>query len=194
MPRQALSDEEVSDFRRRAIGVAERLFEKHGVEGVTMRALSKGLRCSPMTPYRYFENQEHLLAEVRANAFRSLAEHQARAAAQGSGPLDTIRRLRRSYFEFAEEKPHVYALMFSVLPPKVARPELEAAAAHAFAQLRAAVARAVEAEQLKGDALTLAHLVWAELHGLVSLQDSNKLNLGRSLQDLSELSLLDLSR
>lgn len=192
MPRQALSDTEVAEFRRRAIGVAERLFAKHGAEGVTMRALSKGLRCSPMTPYRYFENQEHLMAEVRASAFRSLAEHQAQAAAQGSGPLDTIRQLRRSYIAFGRDKPHLYSLMFSVQPPKLARPELEAAAASSFSQLRSAVARAVEGKHLKGDALTIAHLVWAELHGLVSLESSNKLNLGRSLEDLADLSLLNL--
>jgi AcrR family transcriptional regulator len=194
MPRQALSDEEVTEFRERAISVAERLFAKGGVEGVTMRALSKKLRCSPMTPYRYFENQEHLLAEVRASAFRSLAEDQAGAEALGEGPLDTIRHLRKSYIAFGRDNPHLYSLMFSVLPPKLTHPELEAAAAASFLPLRGAVTRAIEAKQLKGDALTLAHLIWAEMHGLVSLHASNKLNFGCSLQDLAELSLLSSAR
>jgi hypothetical protein len=79
MPRKALTKEEIEEFRQRAVVVATRLFARGGIEGLTMRAIAQGLRCSPMTPYRYFDNQEHLLAEVRASAFERLAEDQARS-------------------------------------------------------------------------------------------------------------------
>lgn len=193
MPRSPLSEDEIAEFRSRAIAVAERLFAEAGVEGVTMRALSKELGCSPMTPYRYFDDQEHLLAEVRASAFARLALLQDEAARGGATPVATIRALRRSYIEFARREPNLYLLMFSLPPPKTPRPELERAAAAAFFNLRKAVREAVEARELAGDAETLAHLIWAELHGLVSLHGANKLNFGRSMDELAPLSLLDFA-
>jgi hypothetical protein len=81
--------------------------------------------------------------------------------------------------------------MFSLLPPKVARLNLAMAALGSFAPLQAAVTEAVEAKLIKGDALTITHLIWAEFHGLVSLHNANKLNFGHSLAQLSRRSLLD---
>ncbi len=40
---------------------------------MTLRALAAELGCSPMTPYRYFENKAELFAVVRADAFRRFA-------------------------------------------------------------------------------------------------------------------------
>jgi len=193
MPRAPLSEEDLSSFRRQAVVAATRLFAERGAEGVTMRALADALGCSPMTAYRYFENQEHLVVEVRTHAFRRLSALQEAIAREGGPPLARVRLLRESYITFAIEEPHVYRLMFSLPPPTVPRPALESAAAASFAPLGAAIADAVEEGTLPGDPVTLAHLVWAEMHGLVSLAHTNKLNLGRTLESLVGHSLLDLA-
>lgn len=193
MPRAPLTQEELDEFRRRAIEAAELLFASGGADAVTMRALAKDLGCSPMTPYRYFDDQEHLLAAVRAQAFQRLAHHLAQATRGKPDPMTIVRRIRAHYIEFASSEPNLYQLMFSVAPPKTPRPDLEKAAIAAFAPLRAAVTAAVNAGQIAGEPLRLAHLIWAELHGLVSLHASNKLNFGLRLDDLSGLSLIDLA-
>ena len=61
MPRAALSDHEVERFRDELCRVATLRFAEHGYGGVTLRALAAELGCSPMTPYRYFENKGHAL-------------------------------------------------------------------------------------------------------------------------------------
>ncbi|MFY2560645.1 TetR/AcrR family transcriptional regulator, partial [Corallococcus terminator] len=73
MARHSLTESEVAEFRARAVAAAEQLFAEHGVDGMTMRGLANMLGCSPMTAYRYFENQEHLVSEVRTSAFWRLA-------------------------------------------------------------------------------------------------------------------------
>ena len=66
MPRAALSQVQVDDFRTALCGAATRLFAEQGYEGVTMRALAKSLDCSPMTPYRYFKNKAEIFDTVRS--------------------------------------------------------------------------------------------------------------------------------
>jgi AcrR family transcriptional regulator len=192
MPRSALSETEIAEFRSRAIAIAERLFAESGLTGVTMRAVAAALGCSAMTPYRYFEDQEHLMAAVRAHAFEQLARNQdAIASLPHASALERVRALRASYLQFGRQNANLYALMFTLLPPTKPRPDLERAAIASFVNLRQAVVEAVQAGALKGDAAKLAHLIWAELHGLVSLHNANKLNFGLTLDELSACSLID---
>jgi len=71
MPRAALSQSEVDEFRDALCETATRLFAEQGYQGVTMRALATSLGCSPMTPYRYFENKAEIFEAVRSAAFDS---------------------------------------------------------------------------------------------------------------------------
>jgi AcrR family transcriptional regulator len=128
MPRVALTEEEVAAFRRRAVGVALRLFGERGWDSVTMRALAGDLGCSAMTPYRYIANKDHLLAMVRAEAFRRFADRLADAfdgSADGArnddqeggdkgAALARLRRLKRSYVRFARDEPDAYRIMFEL--------------------------------------------------------------------------------
>ena len=192
MPRRSLTANEIAAFRERAITAVAKLFASRGAEGVTMRALAKELGCSPMTPYHYFDNQEHLLAAARTRAFEDLAAAQ-RLASEGPGDaLQRIRRARRAYIAFAVENPELYRLMFFALPPKESYAELTSAWSASFAPLREAVVSAVAERTIEGDVDVIAHLLWSEMHGLVSLHLSDKLNFGCSLSRLVEHSLLDL--
>jgi len=56
----------------------------------------------------------------------------------------------------------------------------------AWAPLRGAVGRAVETGALRGDPDTLAHLCWAAVHGLASLELAGGLSRGLTLDDLAE--------
>ena len=74
MPRAALSQDQVDEFRDALCAAATRLFAEHGYEGVTMRALAKNLGCSAMTPYRYFENKAEIFETVRFAAADRFAD------------------------------------------------------------------------------------------------------------------------
>src|SRR5258708_35022878 len=84
MPR-VLSDTDVADFRDRLCEAAERLFAERGPDAVTMRQLAAELGVSPMTPYRYFEDTDDILAAVRANRFDRFAEALERARESTGG-------------------------------------------------------------------------------------------------------------
>ena len=183
--RAALTVEELDAFRGRAVAAATGLFAEQGYGGVTLRSLARKLGVSPMTPYRYFENKEELFAMVRTEAFRRFADVQRDAIAEIDDPEDMLRILGRAYVGFALDEPDAYHIMFDILQaPAGTYPELEAEQARAFSYLHAAVTSAVEAELMRGEPLSRAHMLWAQVHGLVSLHLAGKLLMGRTLDEL----------
>ena len=185
MPRASLTDDEIEAFRARAVEAATTLFAEQGYRGVTVRSLAAALGVSPMTPYRYFENKEALFAMVRTEAFRRFGDAQ-RDALRGAGdPDDALNALGRAYVRFALDHPDAYRIMFELQQaPAGTYDELEKQQARAFSYLHAAVENAIEAELLEGEPLRRAHILWAKVHGLVSLHLAGKLEMGCSLQDL----------
>ncbi len=72
MPK-TLSPGDIEAFRNRLCDIAEGLFAAHGPDGVTMRQLADAMGVSSMTPYRYFEDKDAILAAVRTRAFNRFA-------------------------------------------------------------------------------------------------------------------------
>lgn len=184
MARQSLTESELFEFRTRAVAAAEKLFADQGLDGLTMRALAGELGCSRMTPYRYFDNQEHLVSEVRTAAFRRLARA-CEAVVTDAAPRARIEAIGRAYIAFAARDPNAYRLMFDLSPPTEPRAALTQASIDSFKPLVDAVTRAIAQGALRGDPLTVAHVVWIGLHGLVSLRLADKLNFGRSVETLT---------
>lgn len=186
MARAALTDGEIQAFRDRAVDAAIRMFADRGYEGLSMRALAGELGVSAMTPYRYFANKDDLYAAVRTEAFRRFADRQQQAAGDPR-PREELRALGGAYVRFAVDEPQAYRIMFELeQAPTDAYPELEAEQKRALSYLLAAVTRAIDAGVMAGDPLTQAHLLWAQVHGLVSLHLAGKLIMGRSFEELCE--------
>ena len=186
MGRVALQPEEITAFRARLAAVGARLFAERGFEGVTLRAVAAELGVSAMTPYRYVADKDELLALVRTEGFRVFADAQEAAAKGRGNAISQLRRLGRAYVDFAIAHPDEYRMMFELRQPHDAPADLGRQSARAFAPLRDAVARAVAEGSLEGDPMTLAHLLWATTHGLVTLHLADKLGMGKSLETLAD--------
>ncbi len=69
-------------------------------------------------------------------------------------------------------------------PPRGDHPDLQAQAERAWLLMHDTVVEAVNAGVLNADPETAAHMFWAGLHGVVSLYLSDKLQLGRNIEEL----------
>jgi AcrR family transcriptional regulator len=200
MPRAALSQADIVTFREQLCAAAERLFAEHGYTGVTLRALAAELGVSPMTPYRYFRDKAHIFAAVRAAGFRRFADAQEAVFASSDDPETRLRAMAGAYLAFARREPHAYRIMFEMNPlgRGEQHPELVEQQLRGWTPLREGVVRAVEAGILAGDADRLAHVFWAGLHGLVSLDLAGTYALlgqdTESLLDTMEHTLFDGNR
>jgi len=187
-----LSEDEIQDFRTSLCEVAERLFADCGYEGVTLRAIAAELGCSPMTPYRYFDNKEAIFTAVRMAAFMRFGRIIEQAALEHRDPIARLRAFARAYMGFAMEQPQAYRIMFEIArettidEDMLARPETRDAVLCGWRPLVEVLTELHEAGRIEGDPLTLAHLAWSSMHGLVTLELSQKLLLGRDYDELVE--------
>lgn len=178
MPR-VLTDTDVADFRERLCAAAERLFAEHGPDAVTMRQLASELGVSPMTPYRYFQDKNDILAAVRTNGFNAFADalETARASAKGARAIGAA--VGDAYVTFAFEHPHTYKLMFDLNQPIDGdHPELLEAGRRAHETMSAWVKDQIAAGAMSGDPEQIGAMFWAATHGVVVLEMAGKLPPG----------------
>jgi AcrR family transcriptional regulator len=178
MPR-VLTEADVADFRERLCQVAERLFAERGLEGVTMRQLAAELGVSPMTPYRYFEDKDDILAAVRASGFDRFAEtlENARAAVQGARARGAA--VGEAYITFAFAHPDTYKLMFDLNQPHEEKyPDLVRATRRARATMSGWVDDLAAEGLISGDPEQIGSMFWAAAHGAVVLEMAGRLPAG----------------
>lgn len=187
MPR-VLSETDVADFRERLCSVAERLFAEQGPDAVTMRQLAAEMGVSPMTPYRYFQDKDAILAAVRAAAFTRFAETLEKAFAEGGDAMGRFRSTGEAYVRFALAEPHAYKLMFDLNQPNWAEyPELLAASTRARKTLTAHVDELIREGLIQGDPQKIALILWSTLHGFVELRLAGHFPEGQTREVGAEL-------
>jgi hypothetical protein len=107
--------------------------------------------------------------------------------ARAGGPLFAV---ATAYWEFAAENPHLYRLMHTLPDVPFGTPEAPAAARECFGVLKSAVdLGAPDHPAAKFDDDAAADLLWAHLHGLVSLTLNGRIRggPGRARELLADL-------
>jgi AcrR family transcriptional regulator len=148
-----------------------------------MRQLAAELGVSPMTPYRYFEDKDDILAAVRANGFNRFAEalETARASATGARARGTA--VGEAYVTFALDHPHSYKLMFDFNQPNTEKyPELVAAGQRAQHTMTGYIRDAMAEGLMSGDPEQIGLMNWAAIHGAVILELAGMLPPGGARQ------------
>ena len=155
MPKKPKTDQEIAAFRERVCEVATELFVERGPDNVTMRQIAAGVGVSPMTPYRYFQDKDEILATVRAAA------------------LD---RFAAAYVRFATEHPAAYQLMSEISQVDESRyPELVRASRRARETMVGYVRDMIREGMMDGDADLIGYMFWSTLHGIVVLDMAGRL-------------------
>ena len=164
--------------RERALRAARDLFLKHGIEGVSMRAVAGRVRLTPMALYRHFRGKEELLAALVEQGHATFLQYLQRALAEPS-PAARLARSAYEYLNFALEHRQDYRVMFmmaTTAPRPGTAPQWRDVATFRFLVDR--IRECAEAGLLRVDHLETAALsTWAHVHGLVSLYLANKLQL-----------------
>jgi hypothetical protein len=91
----------------------------------------------------------------------------------------------KAYIDYAQDNPDAYRLLYMVpLKSGTHSEETDRAQKRSGKSLLDATQRVIEAGQLQGDPVVLAHSLWASIHGLLSLDLSNQLIQGASFKEL----------
>ncbi|MGH3938998.1 MAG: TetR/AcrR family transcriptional regulator [Pseudonocardiaceae bacterium] len=173
MPRPKLHDDAL---RVRLLDIAGGMVTSGGPNSLSLRKLAAEAGTSTTAVYSLFGGKAEVLRALFVEAFTRFGAHQS-AVAPSEDPLADILALGRAYRASAITDPHLYAVMFGSPAPGFDPTSKDWEHAEVtFAPLLDAVRRAVAAGLLRDvDPGIIATALWANVHGLVSLE------LGRAL-------------
>jgi AcrR family transcriptional regulator len=151
---------------------ARRLAEQEGWDAVTTRRLSTEIEYSQPVLYKHFSSMEGVVASVAVQGFDELADALSAARSGATDGRDALARVAHAFIGFAHHNPALFDAMFTrATTLRFAAADTPPELTTAFSELRAAV------DMVAGtrDADTLTEVVWAALHGLVTLDRSGRL-------------------
>ena len=160
-------------LREALLQAAERVLERDGLGGLTLRAVAREAGVSHAAPTHHFGDLTGLVSELAAIGFRRFNAAMVAAAAAGTSPPERALARAKAYVAYAEANPGMYGLMFRTERLDYSRPSLHEAAEASFAGLAGAIG-ASRQEQISDHALTLEQAAaiaraWSLVHGFTML-------------------------
>ena len=163
-------------LRDALLRAAERVLERDGLAGLTLRAVAREAGVSHAAPTHHFGDLTGLLSELAAIGFRRFNEAMVAAGNTEAHPLMKALARAKAYVAYAQASPGMYSLMFRNERIDMTRPSLHEAATASFEGLASAIG-AGRNEKLTGEALEALSLeqaaaiarAWSLVHGFTTL-------------------------
>jgi AcrR family transcriptional regulator len=164
-------DQQKADLRQGILEAAAKLFEAKGYEGFSLRQVAEEIGYTPTTIYLYFKDKDDLLLHVAYDGFRQFGEILETAYRTKETPLERLNAIGWAYFEFAMSHPIHYRLMFMQRGEFLQKkPKGYDSVVDSFGVLKRTVQEGMElGEMIPGNVEAHAALIWASVHGVVSL-------------------------
>ena len=161
------------NLREACIAAAHAVIAEQGLEALSLREVARNLGVSHQAPYKHYASRDHLLAAVVARCFEQFADYLKSRISRVDAP-DEMLTMGRSYLRYASEHPLEYRLMFGTpWPDTTEHPQVAEHARLAFDVLREGLTRQhgdkADRARVESDAL----FIWASLHVLASITQSN---------------------
>lgn len=180
-----LTDVEKSEKRKILLDHSINILAEEGIDGLSMRSLAKEANISRTTPYLYFKDKTDLLNALRANIVNELAVEIQTSLATTRDYLTQMKLIGDVYFNFGIERPGKYRLLF--LPECVVAQNSQELQ-QALDAYQTIVLLPLENAHKKGllriPPERLNRVLWAAIHGALSLFHSGMLDEGDFLPQL----------
>lgn len=185
-------------LREALLQAAERVLERDGLAGLTLRAVAREAGVSHAAPTHHFGDLTGLISELAAIGFRQFGTAMAVASDAASSPWEALLARPRAYVAYAQAHPGMYGLMFRSERLDYSRPTLHEAAERCFAGLADAVGATRGQDHTGSETLSLEHAAaiaraWSLLHGFTTLLLDGRIKdiLNRLPEDTTAEALLD---
>ena len=181
------------DLRNTLIAEGLALLEEGGVSKMSLRAIAARAGVSHAAPKNHFANLRALYTAMAAEGYRRhVAFMRAGLPKRASRPAKLAAAMR-GYVRFAQEHPHLFALMFSSDLCDLDDAELQTAGAESYGVLREISAGLDwdKADKPHAD-LRAESMIWSLVHGFAQLSNSGMLSTAPDGSALPALSVTDV--
>lgn len=152
------------------IDAARDVLARDGYDGLTIRRVAERAEYSLGTVYSYFADKDDLLYTLVRRDFARLTER-LRTIRDNHAGATAVREILLSYVRMGLEQPQSYEIMFMLKPKLASRDASDETDEHAYAIFRGCIVQAMERGEFRRlNADVLAQMLWASVHGLVSLR------------------------
>ena len=165
-------------LRKNILDAARELIRESGYEKLTIRKIAAKIEYSPMALYNHFADKDEILIALAREGFAKIGK--ALPKPGSDAPLAVLRCALLQYIEFGLKHPDEYALVFmtrrsSREEPTQATSTEENVPNHAggqtaVRQVLVFIDAALADRSIQGDRFEIAKVLWAGIHGCVSLQ------------------------
>ena len=179
-----------ANIRRAILAAAASVLSEEGPAALTLRRVAEAVGASTKLIYTHFGGKEGLLGALYLESFAALTDV-FRIASSEPDPVLRLRRMTEAYRRFALGEPALYNVMFGDLGKAWEAPIASRRQAwRSFAALRDAVGALCEGEASSpGSTTRLTYMLWATMHGAVSLELRKLLGASQSGEQLFRLAV-----
>jgi AcrR family transcriptional regulator len=180
-------------LREAMLQAAERILERDGIAGLTLRAAAREAGVSHAAPKNHFGDIRGLLSELAAVGFVRFAAALVANTREGDPPKARLAAIGHGYVTFAQENPGLFLLMFRSERLDFKRPALRAAGEAAFGVLAGTLGShgPYQAPLALSQAARIT-AAWSLVHGFAMLMLDGRLKplVARMPDGTDEMSLL----
>ncbi len=165
-------------FRSKILDAARELIRENGYHNLTIRKIADRIEYAPMSLYNHFADKDDILIALAREGFAKLGKALPKPGA--GEPLATLRIAMLQYIEFGLKHPDEYQLVFMTRRPSLGKANPAASTEEnipndaggqiAFRRMLDYVDSALESSAIMADHFEVAKILWAGIHGCVSVQ------------------------
>ncbi len=167
------------EIRRRILAAAQQIITKEGFAKLSMRKLAAEIEYSPAAIYLHFQSRDQIARELGQAGFRQLLRLMTDAGQRQQPKQTAAQRLKavaEAYVAFGIEHPETYRLIFmsdaEYMAAAFAEPAADDPAQRSLELLVELGAELKRDKSYRGEDSPeeLAEMIWAAMHGVVSLR------------------------
>lgn len=179
----------MSDLRVRLLDSARKLLLDEGYRNFSLRKVARDTGVSATSVYLHFDSKDHLIHALMEESIDRLNNQLEQAAKTGTDPIAKLNILARVYVRFALEHAREYQIIYMVSSDEMARYPKDKfrKARRGYELLTEVIKDGVEKQLLDEDEpRTAAYTFWAQLHGVMSVVLSKRLDNRLNQKDFIE--------
>lgn len=187
MTKMARNPDAMAEIKDGIIDKAVAILSEEGFDRLTMRRIAEVAGMSATNLYNYFTSKDEIYITILIKGFENLYEIFLNISSLSDNPVEKGRKLMKAYLKFGIKNSHYYDIMFTRPAPKyndyvntplesMARIEMDYSR-EIIKISRKAISDIISEKKMKKEDPGLKLLqLWAMVHGLIVLNNSNIVN------------------
>ena len=170
---------ETSNLRENLLETARKLLLQKGYRGFSLREVARETGVSATSVYLHFESKDHLIHTLMEASIGDLNQRLKKVYATISNPVDRLEHFAKTYANYALEHPREYQIIYVAGSEEMSRYPQEKfrEAREGYELLTDTIQEAANMNLLsESNPRTAAYTFWAQLHGVMSVVLSKRLD------------------